>query len=91
MTFDTSEPIHEWFELSYCSYLVMPRSVLQSMPVEWQRQLVELLEAVPETLEVDDMPQYKCIAVDERGKFVRDPFRAYERGRRRIPAKGKSA
>lgn len=90
MTTDDQEPIHDWFELSYSSYLVLPRSVLQSMPVEWQRQFVELLRTASATLEVDDMPKYRCIAVNERGKWVHDPFRDYERGRRRIPARSKS-
>lgn len=44
------EPVHEWFGLSYAAYLVLPRSVMQSMPVEWQRQMVALLEEADESL-----------------------------------------
>lgn len=40
-----NEPIHEFFSLSYSNYLVLPRSVLQSMDEEWQRAFVELIEA----------------------------------------------
>ena len=35
--------IHAWFGLSYNPYLVVPRALLQSMPIEWQRKLVDLL------------------------------------------------
>ncbi len=37
-------PIHDAFELSYASYLVMPRVLLQHMPLEWQQQFVDLCE-----------------------------------------------
>lgn len=36
--------IHEWFELSYANYLVLPRTLLQSMPAEWQLRMVSCLE-----------------------------------------------
>lgn len=39
----TGEPVHEWFGLSYANYAVQPRTLLQSMPVEWQRRWVELM------------------------------------------------
>lgn len=41
---DEPEPIHAHFGLTYANYLVMPRTLLQSMPVEWQRPFVALLE-----------------------------------------------
>ena len=37
-------PIHWYFGLSYANYLVLPRSVLQSMPIKWQEDFVKLLE-----------------------------------------------
>jgi len=82
------EPIHGWFELSYSSYFAMQRTVLQSMPADWQRLFVELLEAIERTLDLTGVPdRFRVQAVDERGKSIRDPFRDYERGRRRIPRK----
>lgn len=41
---DETEPIHLHFGLSYATHLVMPRTLLQSMPAEWQRQFVHLLD-----------------------------------------------
>lgn len=35
--------IHTFFGLSYCNYLVLNRSLLQSMPMEWQHKFVRLL------------------------------------------------
>lgn len=40
----SNEPIHSYFGLSYSNYQVMPRTLLQSMPVDWQRDFVKLLE-----------------------------------------------
>ncbi len=81
-------PIHTWFELSYSNYFVVQRTVLQSMPADWQRLFVELLEAVERTLDLTAVPQrFRAFAVDNAGKFIRDPFSDYERGRRRIPRK----
>lgn len=81
------EAIHSWFGLSYASYLVLPRSVLQSMPDEWQVKFVELVEQISDTLECDDLPNYRVNAVDDKNKFTIDPYKNYERGRRVIPSK----
>lgn len=80
------EPIHEWFELSYSSYLVLPRSILQSAPVEWQRRFVECLCELRELCEplqpIND--NYTVLLKDENNRFVKDEYRQYERGRRRV-------
>lgn len=45
------EPIHEWFELTYAQYLTIPRSVLQSMDLEWQARFVACLEELDDTID----------------------------------------
>ena len=40
----TSGPVHTWFSLSYCNFLVWHRAHMQSMPLDWQRRFVELAE-----------------------------------------------
>ena len=45
---NTDSPVHEHFELSYASYKVLPRTVLQSMPVWWQRAFVDLMDLLDE-------------------------------------------
>lgn len=80
------EPIHNWFELTYAQYLTIPRSVLQSMPAEWQARFVKCLEELDET--IDWRPEngrYWVRLKDENGKFVFDPLMDYQRGRRMIP------
>lgn len=72
------EPIHEWFGLSYAHYLTIPRSVLQSMPDEWQQRFVECLEELDR--QIDWRPEEGCYWVklrDAHGRFVFDPFGEY--------------
>lgn len=82
------EAIHLWFELSYAPYLVIARSILQSMPDDWQKKFVLLLEELRAEAWKHDIlaiePRYYVTARDDKGKFVPDPFRDYERGRRRV-------
>jgi hypothetical protein len=87
-TIEQSEPIHEWFELSYAQYLTIPRSVLQSMPLEWQKTFVDCLIELDETM--DWRPKegrYWVKLKDGKGRYITDPLMDYERGRRRIPQK----
>ncbi|MEU5322944.1 hypothetical protein AB0G67_40270 [Streptomyces sp. NPDC021056] len=40
----TNGPIHTWFGLSYSNYQVLHRTLMQSMPIEWQERMVACLE-----------------------------------------------
>lgn len=85
--FKDLEPIHGWFGLTYASYLVLPRSVLQSLPQSLQRQLVEALEAIADHLDAAIIPiagTYHVQLRDSKGRFIADPLRVYERGRRQV-------
>ena len=84
--------IHDWFELTYASYLVLPRSILQSMPLAWQVKFVELLEELEE--QFDAIPPkgiYHIQLKNDDGKFIslrrNDPYVDYERGRRVVSNK----
>ncbi|MGW6292467.1 hypothetical protein [Streptomyces sp. NPDC055058] len=45
MTTNPSDgPIHTWFGLSYCNYQVLHRTLMQSMPLDWQQRMVACLE-----------------------------------------------
>lgn len=80
--------IHEFFGLSYAQYLAIPRTVLQSMPLEWQEKFVKCLEEMNETF--PGWMQKGCsfyhiqLRDAETGKFVEDYLADYERGRRRL-------
>lgn len=45
------DPIHGYFELSYAQYLTIPRSILQSMPTDWQERFVGTLRDLDETFD----------------------------------------
>lgn len=82
---DDPEPIHLWFGLTYANYLVIPRSVLQSMPQPWQAGFCELLGEMHEAFGHLDWPGYRVNAVDRStGRFKRDPIPHYNRGRTRL-------
>jgi PRTRC genetic system protein C len=79
--------IHGFFELSYAAYLVLPRTLLQSMPLDWQDKFVALLEEANEKYP-RYMPEgseyYVQLKDTETGRFMKDPLADYQRGRRRI-------
>ena len=81
-------PVHEYFELTYAQYLVLPRTALQSMPTEWQHRFVQCLRELDEA--IDWRPMAGDYRVSLRGRdgkrisITEDPLMDYERGRRRI-------
>ncbi len=90
---DSTDPIHEWFNLTYASYLTVPRSVLQSMPIPWQRRFVALLHEMGEVcirygLDLDGR-EVRMRGKD--GRMLPDPLADYERGRRRLFGPGNEA
>lgn len=83
------EPIHEFFNLTYSSYFVIPRSILQSLPNDLQKQFVRVMEGIEDYYDgmACSPPPYGSYYVylkDEDGDEIDDPFQDYERGRRRI-------
>ncbi len=86
-----SEYIHEYFGLTYGNYLVLPRSILQSMPDEWQWEFVKMMNELTDRFGYEWEPKggYTVLALDENKKFTSDSYSNYERGRRKIPEKGK--
>lgn len=83
---DDDQPLHTWFGLSYAQYLTIPRSVMQSMPDDWQARMAQCLEELDEA--IDWRPKegrYFVQLRDDEGKYQSDPLMDYQRGRRRIP------
>ena len=82
-----ADPIHEFFGLSYANYLVVNRSVLQSMPEEWQASFVALAEEMEAAMlkhGIDSAPAFTIRTQDLSGRFIKDPIPAYDRGRTRL-------
>ncbi|MGW2349693.1 hypothetical protein [Actinacidiphila glaucinigra] len=40
----TDGPVHTWFVLLYSTHEVLPRTLMQSMPLGWQRRMVACLQ-----------------------------------------------
>lgn len=57
---DAREPIHEHFGLSYAEYLVVNRTLLQSMPIEWQARFVDCLRELDNAFDVG-VPDYRVL------------------------------
>ena len=82
--------IHEYFGLSYASYLVLPRSVLQSMPADWQTRFVGMLTELHNAWEgPPEGTMYDVALIDDTigGGRLHDNLSNYDRGRRQIPLK----
>lgn len=79
------EPIHEFFGLSYANYLVLRRTVLQSMPPDWQKKLVDLLNEMEHRFKGFCDGNYLVRLRESKGKFIHDELSDYQRGRRKIP------
>jgi hypothetical protein len=72
------EDVHDWFELTYASYLIVNRALLQEMPAEWQHRFVRCLEEMQATFEYPPQGQvHHAHLRDERGRFIYDPLRDY--------------
>lgn len=71
-------PVHAMFGLSHCAYFVVPRLALQSMPLEWQRKFVALIEEAEMT--GIETPEYTILRRDEQGRYIDDPWANYRHG-----------
>ncbi len=75
-----NQSISEWFELSYANYLTIPRSILESMPEDWQKQFTALLNELDETF--NWRPVDGCYWVklkNSKGHILKDPLDNYRR------------
>lgn len=87
------ELIHGWFELTYANYLVLNRSLLQSMPAVWQARFVQCLEELRDAYSHLEHagscgfggPEISVAIRSADGRFAGDPIPHYERGRAYVP------
>lgn len=82
---DPPMDVHTWFSLTYASYLVVNRSILQSMPEPWQHRFTELMLEMQQHFRHIDEPRYHVFVRGDDGRFTRDPIPHYNRGRTFIP------
>ena len=66
------DPIHCWFGLTYASYLVLPRVVMESMSLEWQEKMVALLNEIGEKRGNLLQGNYAVNLRGEDGKYIEE-------------------
>ncbi|MFM9703639.1 hypothetical protein [Streptomyces galilaeus] len=64
----TDGPIHGWFELSYSNYQVLHRTLMQSMPTEWQERMVACLEELAAAFQHIEQPE--CFKVEAATEHI---------------------
>ena len=73
--------VHTWFSLTYSSYLVLPRLILSSMPLDWQYKFVALIEEMEDMIDFEPgYTSYYSIQYKVNGKIAKDPYVDYRRG-----------
>ena len=71
--------IHAFFGLTYSNYLVLPRTLLQSMPEGWQKRfvlMVEELDAAFDHIEQAQAYKVEAATVHELGELSPEQLRA---------------
>lgn len=67
-----SEALSCWFGLSYASYAVLPRVLMEAMPAEWQDKMATLLNeydcAFPNQPDVGTR-----VLITQNGKLIKTP------------------
>lgn len=67
--------INKAFNLTYASWLILPRTLLMDMPTQWQEKFVKLLDEYNESV-ADLAPDYELqlyVQAKQSGKFTKLP------------------
>jgi hypothetical protein len=72
-------PVWDFFGLSYSSYLVVQRAVLQAMPIAWQQRFCELMREVAAAIALEELPGSFWVRARQGRRFVSDPWSNYRR------------
>ena len=64
--------LHQWFELSYASFLTLPRVLMYEMSDEWQGKIADLLNEYDETF--PNQPNIGTrVQITQDGKLIKTP------------------
>jgi hypothetical protein len=70
--------INYLFELSYASYLVLPRVLMENMPPEWQARFVQMVGEIEDRFgSYPEEGHYMVYLKNDKGRFMRDPLCDY--------------
>lgn len=70
-------PVHDAFGLTYASYLVWPRVLMQQMPLNWQERFVALLDEFWAEWDFAADKEYAVQVRGEDGRFAKDELANY--------------
>lgn len=62
-----------WFDLSYASWLTLPRVLMHEMPDAWQARMAVLLQEWHEHWDTHNTPRTRVQAVADDGRITRFP------------------
>ena len=82
----SSTPFHDWFGLTYSAYLVLPRSLLEALPVELQERMVAIIDEASEHIEPYD-GNYMVQLRYENGRIKTDTLANYRHPPADLPIK----
>jgi len=79
---NNEQHIHAWFGLTYASYLVLPRSLLEAMPGTWQIRFIEAMKEFDDAFKYPkEDHSYKVqlqICIDGEDVNMQDPLADYK-------------
>jgi len=71
---EDSEKLQQWFNLSYASYLTLPRVLMEAMPKEWQDKMADLLFEWDKTYRNWPEGINTRVQITKNGKLVKTPY-----------------
>ena len=72
-TYRGHDALWGWFELSYASFLTLPRVLMHEMPDKWQAKMATLLREYDDTFQRFADLDSRVSAVGRNGKFCAFP------------------
>lgn len=67
------EALNNWFCLSYASFAVMPRVLMEAMPDKWQLRMARLLTEFDHEFNQPDTISSRVQITDDQGRLVKTP------------------
>jgi hypothetical protein len=67
---NVESPVNEAFGLTYASFLVLPRLLMENMPWGWQKDMVDLIEQLNEKFDWEKPGGMSVVFKDKNGKFT---------------------
>lgn len=67
------DALWNWFELSYASWVTLPRVLMHKMPDDWQAKMTELLDQYDDHWDFSDAEYGTRVQVTKNNKLIKTP------------------